>query len=71
MASAPPPFERVRVPTLLVLGEDSYIPYDHLLDAHVAALGELLQVVRVPGGHTVLWDALDETFDAVESFLTS
>ena len=71
MASTPPPFERVRVPTLLVLGEDSYIPYDHLLDAHVAALGELLQVVRVPGGHTVLWDALDETFDAVESFLTS
>ena len=71
MASAPPPFERVRVPTLLVLGEDSYIPYDHLLDAHVAALGERLQVVRVPGGHTVLWDALDETFDAVESFLTS
>jgi lipase len=69
MASAPPPFERVRVPTLLVLGEDSYIPYDHLLDAHVAALGELLQVVRVPGGHTVLWDALDETSEAVAAFL--
>jgi lipase len=71
MASPPPPFERVRVPTLLVLGENSYIPYDHLLDAHTAALGALLQVVAVPGGHTVLWDALDETFGAVESFLTS
>ena len=61
MASAPPPFERARVPTLLVLGERSYLPYDHLLEAHRAALGDLLEVVVVPGGHTVLWDALDET----------
>jgi lipase len=69
MASRPPPFERVRVPTLLVLGERSYLPYDHLLDAHRAALGDLLEVVTVPGGHTVLWDALDETFAAVAAFL--
>lgn len=69
MASPPPPFERVRVPTLLVLGEESYLPYDHLLDAHAAALGELLEIVRVPGGHTVLWDALEETTEAVAAFL--
>jgi hypothetical protein len=52
-----------------VLGEDSYIPYDHLLDAHTAALGDLLEVVRVPGGHTVLWDAFEETATALERFL--
>jgi lipase len=69
MSREPPPFELVRVPTLLVLGEDSYLPYDHLLAAHVAALGEELEVVRVPGGHTVLWDAPDETAEAVEAFL--
>jgi lipase len=69
MASAPPAFEDVRVPTLLVLGERSYLPYDHLLDAHREALGELLEVVVVPGGHTVLWDALAETSAAVGSFL--
>jgi lipase len=69
MASAPPAFEQVRVPTLLVLGERSYLPYDHLLDRHVAALGELLRVVRVRGGHTVLWDALEETAEAVVAFL--
>jgi lipase len=69
MASEPPPFERVRMPTLLVLGERSYVPYDHLLDAHTAALGDLLDVVVVPGGHTVLWDALEETSEAVRSFL--
>lgn len=70
MASPPPPFEAVRIPTLLVLGEQSYIPYDHLLDAHRAALGDLLEVVTVPGGHTVLMDALDETAAAVADFLT-
>jgi pimeloyl-ACP methyl ester carboxylesterase len=70
LASPPPPFAAVRVPTLLVLGERSYLPYDHLLDAHQEALGDLLEVVTVPGGHTVLWDALDETADAVAGFLT-
>ena len=69
MASDPPPFERVRVPTLLVLGEDSYLSYDHLMDAHQAALGDLLEVVVVPGGHTVLWDALEETSAAIARFL--
>jgi lipase len=71
MASEPPAFERVRIPTLLVLGETSYLPYDHLLDAHRAALGDLLDVVIVPGGHTVLWDALDETAAAVSAFLAT
>jgi lipase len=69
MASEPPAFERVRIPTLVVLGETSYLPYDHLLDAHTEALGDLLEVVVVPGGHTVLWDALEETTAAVASFL--
>jgi lipase len=69
MASEPPPFESVRIPTLLVLGERSYVPYDHLLEAHQAALGDFLEVRVLPGGHTVLWDALDETAEAVAAFL--
>jgi lipase len=71
MATAAPPFAAVRAPTLLVLGERSYLPYDHLLDAHRAALGDLLEVVVVPGGHSVLWDALDETAAAVGKFLAA
>jgi lipase len=70
MASQPPPFDQVRVPTLLVLGKSSYLPYDHLLEAHRSALGDLLEVVVVPGGHTVLWDALEETTAAVGRFLS-
>jgi lipase len=69
MASRPPRFEDVRVPTLLVLGESSYLPYDHLLETHRAALGDLLEVAVVPGGHSVLWDALDETASAIAAFL--
>lgn len=69
MASAPPPFEMVRVPTLLLLGRDSYLSYNHLLDGHRAALGDQLTVVEVDGGHTVLWDAVDETGAAIAAFL--
>ena len=69
MATPPPPFTDVRIPTLLVLGAESYLPYDHLLDAHRAALGDFLEVVTVTGGHTVLWDALGETADAIAGFL--
>ena len=70
MTRTPAPFEQVRLPTLLVLGETSYIPYDPLLDAHEAALGDLLRVERIVAGHTVLWDALDDTVGAVERFLS-
>ena len=69
MSREPPPFEQVRLPTLLVLGETSYLPYDELLDAHLTALGDVLEVVRIPAGHTVLWDALADTAGAVERFL--
>jgi lipase len=69
MSREPPSFELVSAPTLLVLGDDSYIPYDHLLEAHTAVLGPKLEVVRVPGGHTLLWDALEETVAAVDRFL--
>jgi lipase len=69
MGTTPPPFASARVPTLLVLGGDSYLSYDHLLDAHRASLGDLLEVVTVPGGHTVLWDALDETAAEIDRFV--
>jgi lipase len=69
MTREPQAFEHVRIPTLLVLGETSYLPYDELLEPHAAALGNLLVVERLAAGHTVLWDALDDTLGAVERFL--
>jgi len=65
MAKPAPPFASLRVPTLLVLGAHSYLSYEHLLDAHRAALGDLLQVVPVDEA----LDAFEETASAITSFL--
>jgi len=67
MATPPPP--PAHVPTLLVLGADSWLTPGEHLDAYRAALGDLLEVVTVPGGHTVYWDALEETVEAIARFL--
>ncbi len=69
MTREQPAFTQVRIPTLLLLGETSYLPYDALLDDHTAALGDLLEVARIPAGHTVLWDAFADTAGAIERFL--
>ena len=53
---------RPSVPTLLVLGERSWIP------PYAPETGGL-QVVRVPGGHSVLWDDPEPTADAIDAFL--
>jgi lipase len=60
MASAAPAWPDC--PTLVVLGEQSWIPN------RVPRLPHLTSV-PVPGGHTVIWDAPDETAAAVARFL--
>jgi len=64
-----PPWERLHAPTLLVVGAESWILLDHLLDGFRTTLGERATVATVPGGHTVLWEAFDETAAAVAAFL--
>jgi lipase len=65
---APPP-ETLRVPTLLVHAREFGLVREDHLDAYRAALGERLEVVPVPGGHMVIWDAYEETAAAVSRFL--
>jgi lipase len=60
MATPAPPYPVA--PTLVVLGERSWIPNDVPARPGV-------QAVRVPGGHSVLWDDFDATADAVSAFL--
>jgi ornithine--oxo-acid transaminase len=43
--------------------------FDRVPFNDVEALGPLLETVVVPGGHTVLWDALEETAAAVSGWL--
>jgi lipase len=51
------------VPTLLVLGTESYVPNDP------ARFGAAATVVQVRSGHSVLWDAFEETAEAVARHL--
>jgi len=66
---AEPPPKPARVPTLFVLGAQSWLVLDEHVERYRAELGDLFEVVEVPGGHTVFWDALDATVEAIERFL--
>jgi lipase len=67
LATEPP--EPPRVPTLIVHAAEFGLFRDDQLDAYREALGDLLEVVAVPGGHVVFWDAFAETADAIDAFL--
>jgi lipase len=71
LASAHAPVERIRAQTLLLLGESSGLVGPRQLEFARSALGELLTVRTVPGGHVVLWDAYAETAAAVAEFLAA
>jgi lipase len=65
LATAPPPPDTLRAPTLLV-----YAPaYGLVRDDQLATYADRVQTVGVPGMHMVMWDAFDEVADAVERFL--
>jgi lipase len=63
----PPPPLRVR--TLLLYAPAFGLVRDDILAGYVDALGDLLTVVTVPGGHMVLWAAYEQTAAAIEEFL--
>ena len=69
LAGPAPPPATLRVPTLIVLGERSWLVLDEHVDRYRTALESLAEVVYVPGGHTVFWDAFDATAGAIEDFL--
>src|SRR5438874_880173 len=69
LCTPPPPPETLRVSTLLVHAGEFGLVREEQLDAYITVLGELLEVVEVPGGHMVFWDAYDETASALERFL--
>jgi lipase len=69
LCTPPPPPETLRMPTLLVHAGQFGLVREDQLDDYERALGDLLEVVEVHGGHIVYWDAYDETADAVDRFL--
>jgi lipase len=67
MARPAPPI--ASVPTLVVVGDQSFVPTAAQVERYGAALGDNLTVRALRSGHSVLWDAFDATADAVASFL--
>jgi lipase len=70
LVTPPPPPETLRVPTLLLYADQFGLVRDDQVEEYRRALGDRLEVVTVPGGHMVMWDAWSETADAVERFLS-
>jgi len=64
----PPPLDRVQARTLLVRGRDSEVVPEPLVDVVLETMSSC-ELVTVPGGHIVMWDAFEETADAVLAFL--
>jgi lipase len=53
------------IPSLLVHAEH----FGLVLDDQLAEYAQVAELVAVPGGHVVYWDAFEDTADAVEKFL--
>ncbi|HEX2045134.1 MAG TPA: alpha/beta hydrolase [Gaiellaceae bacterium] len=71
LTAPPPAYERLRLPTLLLVGAGSKVVGAGEAELYRRALGALLELAVVPGGHSVLWDAFAETADRVETFLAA
>jgi len=69
LCSDPPPPEVLPEPSLLVNASQFGLVREEQLTQYVDRLGDRLEVVEVPGGHIVYWDAYEQTADAVEAFL--
>jgi len=69
LCTPPPPPETLRVPMLLVHAGEFGLVRAEQLEAYHTVLGELIEIVEVPGGHMVFWDAYEPTADALERFL--
>jgi len=69
LCTPPPPPETLRVPTLLVHAGQFGIVREEQIQVYAAVLGDLIEIIEVPGGHYVYWDAYEETAEALRWFL--
>ena len=70
MTTPPPPFERLRLPTLLIVGSESDLVTPRQIDRYRYELGDFLDVKTVTAKHQVIGDATDEVAAAIATFLT-
>jgi lipase len=68
LSTTPAAAETVRVPTLVVYAPAFGLVREEQLAALEAAPGPV-EIVAVPGGHIVYWDAYEQTAEAIDAFL--
>lgn len=66
-----PSWWQAGVPTLLIAATESKFVSLGEAAVYGQGLGDRLKIEVVPGGHSVLWDAFDETAGAIEAFLNA
>jgi lipase len=69
MTTPPPLFERCRLPTLLIVGAESDLVPQRLIDRYQYELGDFLEVQTVRAKHQVIADAADDVAAAMKTFL--
>jgi lipase len=69
LCTEPPPPTVLPTPALLAHASQFGLVREEQLEQYERELGDRLEVVAVPGGHIVYWDAFEETADALERFL--
>lgn len=71
LTTPPPPFAALRIPTLLILGDESTMVNSGQTERYTYELGDFLEVKTVRARHQVIGDAADEVAAAVRAFLAS
>jgi len=69
MTTAPPPFDRLRTPTVLIVGAESQLVTAKQRERYKYDLGDYLEIVTVRAKHSLIADAADEVAAAIKSFL--
>jgi lipase len=69
MTTPPPPFDTLRLPTLLIVGSESTLVTPKQIEGYRKELGDFLAVQQVRAKHQVIGDAADEVAAAIGAFL--
>jgi len=69
MTTPPPPFDRLRLSTLLIVGSESDFVTPRQMERYRYELGDFLEVKTVTAKHQVIGDATDEVAAAIATFL--
>ncbi len=69
LATPPPPFESLRIPTLLIAGSESELVTARQRDRYRYELGDFFELQSVRAKHNVVADAADDVAAAINAFL--